>query len=182
MLTFLLCLAVSMVQILSLATLAVALVSATDVLAHPHHRISKHHAIARRASHPFKRAGTKAEACAARDAERAKTSPSASSSASLTATATTSGTSSHSPSPTSKDDDDDKDTKTQSTPPGLLSVLPPSGIRAGWTMAGPDSADVKSLVLDDDLFDIVKEIKNLPHNVVTVDGKKAIHGHMEKGV
>ncbi|KAG9049084.1 hypothetical protein FS837_011212 [Tulasnella sp. UAMH 9824] len=170
-----------MVQILSLATLAVALVSATDVLAHPHHRISKHHALARRASHPFKRAGTKAEACAARDAKRAKTSTSASGSASLTATATTSATSTHSPSPISKDDKADDDSKTQSTPPGLLSVLPPAGIRAGWTLAPADSADVKSLVLSDDLFDIVKEIKDLPHDVVTVDGKKAIHGHMEKG-
>ncbi|KAG8932755.1 hypothetical protein FRC01_012517 [Tulasnella sp. 417] len=170
-----------MVQILSLATLAVALVSATDVLAHPHHRISKHRALARRASNPLKRAATKAEACAARDAERAKTSLSASGSASLTVSATTSATSTHSPSATPKDKEDDDDNKTQTTAPGLLAVLPASGIRKGWTLAGPESADVKSLTLSDDLFDIVKEIKNLRHDVVTVDGKKAVHGHMEKG-
>lgn len=169
-----------MVHILNLATLAVALFSTTDVLAHPHHRVSKHRALARRASNPFKRAGTKAEACAARDAERAKTSVSASGSASLTATATTSATSTHSPSSTPKDDGDSK-AQSVTTPPGLLAVLPAQGIKDGWTLAGPDSADVKSLVLSDDLFDIVKEIKDLPHDIVTVDGKKAVHGHMEKG-
>lgn len=169
-----------MVRVLSLATLAVALFSTTDVLAHPHHRVSKHRAIARRASIPVKRAGTKAEACAARDAERAKT-LTASSSASLTATATTSGTSTPSPSTTSKNDDDNKSQSDSTTPVSLLAVLPPSGIRVGWTLAGHDSADVKSLVLSDDLFDITKEIKDLPHDVVSVDGKKAIHGHMEKG-
>lgn len=166
-----------MVRLLGFATLAIALISTTDVLAHPHHRVSKHRAIARRASHPLKRAGTKAEACAARDAERAKTSLSASGTASLTATSTTSGTSTASPSTTPKDDAN----KGTTTPGSLLAVLPPAGIRDGWTLAGPDSADVKSLVLSDDIFDISKEIKDLPHDVVSLDGKKAIHGHMEKG-
>lgn len=170
----------TMVRLLGFATLAVALISTTDVLAHPHHRISKHRAMARRASHPLKRAGTKVEACAARDAERAKTSLSASGSASLTATPTTSGTSTPSPSITPKDDGNKSQSGT-TTPGSLLAVLPPAGIRDGWTLAGPDSADVKSLVLSDDIFDISKEIKDLPHDVVSLDGKKAIHGHMEKG-
>lgn len=169
-----------MVRLLGFATLAVALISTTDVLAHPHQRMSKHRAMARRASHPLKRAGTKAEACAARDAERAKTSLSASGSASLTATSTTSSTSTPSPSTTPKDDDNKSQSDT-TTPGSLFAVLPPAGIRDGWTLAGPDSADVKSLVLSDDIFDISKEMKDLPHDVVSLDGKKAIHGHMEKG-
>ncbi|KAG9004730.1 hypothetical protein FRB90_010778 [Tulasnella sp. 427] len=168
-----------MVGVLSAATFAIALLSATDVFAHPHGRISKHRALARRASVPLERAGTKAkaEACAARDAKRAKTA--LSTSASLTATATISGSS---PSPTSKDDDDDDNTAQSGTTSGsLLSVLPAAGIQDGWTLSGHTSSDVKSLELDDGIFDISKQIKDLPHDVVTIDGTKAIHGHVEKG-
>lgn len=56
-----------------------------------------------------------------------------------------------------------------------------AGVSAAWTVADQGMHGAHVIDLTDDTFIVHKQIKDLKHPVVDIDGKKAIHGHMPKG-
>lgn len=64
---------------------------------------------------------------------------------------------------------------------GVEALFPQKGFLEGWTVSGKSHPQAQTVHLADDTFIVEKDIKNLKHPVVEVDGKRAIHAHHVKG-
>lgn len=60
-------------------------------------------------------------------------------------------------------------------------LFPQEAFLEGWTVSGKSHPNAKSLLLGNNTFIVEKEIKDLKHPVVEVDGRRAIHAHQAKG-